>query len=164
MKIDTDADEVLGDRNRLRQIIDNLFTNAVKFTPKGGEINVTLERSSGGDKLKLSVEDNGIGINPDILPHVFDRFSQGDGGSKRKYGGLGLGLAIVKHLVDLHDGKVSAHSDGDGKAHFLRSNCRSFRILRRNKTSLPRSMFRAFGKTNRSPENESCSSTTTATF
>lgn len=113
LKIATDADEVLGDKNRLRQIIDNIFTNAVKFTPEGGEINVSLDRD--GDKLKLSVEDNGIGISPDILPYVFDRFSQGDGGSKRRYGGLGLGLAIVKHLVDLHDGKVSAHSDGDGK-------------------------------------------------
>lgn len=115
LKIDTDADEVFGDRYRLRQIIDNLLTNAVKFTPQDGEINVALERSGDGDKLKLSIEDNGIGINPEILPYVFDRFSQGDGGSKRKYGGLGLGLAIVKHLVSLHDGNVSAHSDGDGK-------------------------------------------------
>lgn len=113
LKIDTDADEVLGDKNRLRQILDNLFTNAVKFTPEGGEIIVDIIRD--GDKLKLSIEDNGIGINPEILPYVFDRFSQGDGGSKRKYGGLGLGLAIVKHLVDLHDGNVSAYSDGDGK-------------------------------------------------
>lgn len=113
LKIDTDTDEVLGDKNRLRQIIDNIFTNAVKFTPEGGEINVALKRA--GDKLKLSVEDDGIGISPDILPHIFDRFSQGDGGSKRKYGGLGLGLAIVKHLVSLHDGNISAHSDGDGK-------------------------------------------------
>lgn len=113
LKIDTDADEVFGDKNRLRQIIDNIFTNAVKFTPEGGEIIVDIIRD--GDKLKLSVEDNGIGINPEMLPYIFDRFSQGDGGSKRKYGGLGLGLAIVKHLVDLHDGNVSAYSDGDGK-------------------------------------------------
>lgn len=118
LKIETDTDEVLGDKNRLRQIIDNLLTNAVKFTPEGGEINVALERD--GSKLKLSIEDDGIGINPEILPHIFDRFSQGDGGSKRKYGGLGLGLAIVKHLVSLHDGNISAHSDGDGKgARFL---------------------------------------------
>lgn len=113
LKIDTDADEISGDKNRLQQIIDNLLTNAVKFTPEGGEINVALERA--GDNLKLSVADNGIGIADEMLPFIFDRFHQADGGSKRKYGGLGLGLTIVKSLVELHGATISVHSGGDGK-------------------------------------------------
>ena len=103
---------VKGDRDRLQQVIGNLLTNAVKFTPEGGTVTLTLE--STGDHVRLSVTDTGIGIPSQFLPYVFDRFRQADSSSTRAHGGLGLGLAIVRHLVQLHGGTVSASSDGDG--------------------------------------------------
>ncbi|MFN2484256.1 MAG: ATP-binding protein [Candidatus Limnocylindria bacterium] len=103
---------VRGDRNRLQQVMGNLLTNAVKFTPEGGTVSVSLER--GDDQIRLEVADTGIGIAADLLPYVFDRFRQADDASTRAHGGLGLGLSIVRHLVELHGGSVSAHSDGDG--------------------------------------------------
>ena len=101
---------VLGDPDRLQQVVWNLASNAVKFTPRGGRVEVTLRRSD--SHLLLMVRDTGKGIPPDFLPHVFERFRQADSTSTRKYGGLGLGLAIVRHLVELHGGTVQAESPG----------------------------------------------------
>jgi CheY-like chemotaxis protein len=101
---------VAGDTDRLQQIVWNLLSNAVKFTPPGGRIEVAVTRS-GGD-VEIAVSDSGVGISPEFLPHVFERFRQEDAGTKRRYGGLGLGLAIVRNLVELHGGSVAASSDG----------------------------------------------------
>ena len=103
---------VLGDGERLQQVVTNLLTNAVKFTPAGGR--VTVDVAGGGDSVRLTVADTGKGISADFLPHVFDRFSQAERGTTRAHGGLGLGLAIVRHLVELHGGTVRAASAGDG--------------------------------------------------
>ena len=110
--IDPLAGPVSGDPNRLQQIVWNLMTNAVKFTPRGGKIDVVLQRVD--SQLELSVSDSGIGIAPEFLPLVFDRFSQADSSTTRTQGGLGLGLSIVKQLVELHGGNVRTHSDGIG--------------------------------------------------
>jgi CheY-like chemotaxis protein/anti-sigma regulatory factor (Ser/Thr protein kinase) len=104
---------VLGDPDRLQQVVWNLLSNAIKFTPKGGRVQLALERVN--SHLELSVSDTGQGIEPEALPHVFDRFWQGDTGTGRRHGGLGLGLAIVRHLVESHGGEVRAHSDGPGQ-------------------------------------------------
>jgi signal transduction histidine kinase len=104
---------VMGDEQRLQQIISNLLTNAVKFTPEGGRIDVRLE-SAGGQMACLTVTDTGVGIGPDLLPHVFERFRQGDGSVTRQGNGLGLGLTIVRHVVELHRGAISATSGGPG--------------------------------------------------
>jgi len=103
---------VVADRVRMQQIIWNLLSNAIKFTPAGGR--VTIDVRVAGETLDLVVSDCGRGIDPDFLPHVFDRFRQGDSSSTRQHGGLGLGLAIVRHLVELHGGTVTAASDGEG--------------------------------------------------
>ena len=103
---------ISGDAERLQQVVWNLLSNAVKFTPKSGQVSVTLEPR--GSHLKLTVKDNGEGIEPDFLPYVFDRFSQADMSSTRRKGGLGLGLSIVRHLVEMHGGTISVHSDGKG--------------------------------------------------
>ena len=112
-KSESESVAVMGDTVRLQQVFTNLISNAVKFTPSGGEIVISIEERDGW--ARASVTDSGIGISPDFLPHVFDRFRQGDSSSKRRHGGLGLGLAIVKHLVELHHGKVSALSEGENK-------------------------------------------------
>jgi signal transduction histidine kinase/DNA-binding response OmpR family regulator len=101
---------VLGDPTRLQQVFWNLFSNAVKFTPKGGR--VFIHSSTSGSRVTVAVTDTGIGIKPELLPFIFDRFRQGDGSTTREHGGLGLGLAIVKHLVQLHGGTVDVDSDG----------------------------------------------------
>jgi CheY-like chemotaxis protein len=101
------------DPQRLQQIIWNLLTNAVKFTPQGGQIEVKIERDD--ETVQITVSDTGQGIEPDFLPFVFDRFRQADSTSTRAHGGLGLGLAIVRHLAELHGGSVRAESDGSGK-------------------------------------------------
>jgi signal transduction histidine kinase len=111
--LDPMARHTLGDANRLQQVVWNLLGNAIKFTPAGGHIQVTVERD--GDQLQLQVVDSGQGIPPDFLPYIFDRFSQADGTTTRKQGGLGLGLAIVRHLVELHGGTIKADSDGTGR-------------------------------------------------
>jgi CheY-like chemotaxis protein len=103
----------MGDRNRLQQIIWNLLTNAIKFTPKCGRIHVTTERVN--SHAEIAISDNGEGIAPEFLPQVFDRFRQADGSTTRRHGGLGLGLSIVKHLTELHGGEVRARSGGLGK-------------------------------------------------
>jgi signal transduction histidine kinase/FixJ family two-component response regulator len=104
---------VSGDPARLQQVIWNLLSNAVKFTPKGGRVDITLKQLE--TQTIVIVQDNGKGIGPELLPHVFDRFRQGDSSTTRAYGGLGLGLGIVRHLVELHGGAVSAESEGEGK-------------------------------------------------
>jgi PAS domain S-box-containing protein len=101
---------VYGDRERLQQIVWNLLSNGVKFTRKGGVVQVTLQRIN--SHVEIVVNDTGVGIRSDFLPHVFDRFRQADGSTTRNYGGLGLGLAIVRHLVELHGGTAWAESDG----------------------------------------------------
>jgi PAS domain S-box-containing protein len=105
-------DIVSADSNRLQQVVWNLLTNAIKFTPKGGQVQVLLQRAD--SHLELSVSDTGIGIPASYLPHVFDRFSQRDSSTTRSYGGLGLGLAICKQLVELHGGSIRAASQGEG--------------------------------------------------
>jgi PAS domain S-box-containing protein len=107
------SDFVLGDPSRLQQAIWNLLTNAIKFTPSGGTIWVTLERR--GAEMILTIEDTGEGIAPDFLGHVFERFRQADASPSRQHGGLGLGLSIVKQLVELHSGRVEAKSPGRGQ-------------------------------------------------
>jgi PAS domain S-box-containing protein len=105
--------EVIGDSDRLQQIVWNLLSNAIKFTPEEGKVEVRLE--SVGDEAQIEIIDNGIGIEPDFLPYVFDRFRQADSSTTRSYGGLGLGLAIVRHLVEQHGGKVDAENNpGEG--------------------------------------------------
>jgi signal transduction histidine kinase/DNA-binding response OmpR family regulator len=102
---------VLGDATRLQQIFWNLFTNAIKFTPKGGHVTITAERE--GSEIKIQVTDTGIGITANFLPYIFDRFRQADGSTTRAQGGLGLGLAIVRHLVEAHRGRVEVESPGE---------------------------------------------------
>jgi signal transduction histidine kinase len=106
-----DPHSVVGDPERLRQIVWNLLSNAVKFTPASGHVTLRLFRSGGGH-VGLEVTDTGRGIAPDFLPHVFERFRQADGSMTRRHGGLGLGLAIVRHLAELHGGRVHATSPG----------------------------------------------------
>lgn len=111
--LDTHMSSILGDPARLQQVIWNLLSNAIKFTPRGGRVQVRLERIN--SHIEISVSDSGEGIKEEFLPFVFDRFRQADGTSARRFGGLGLGLAIVRHLVELHGGTVQASSAGDGK-------------------------------------------------
>ncbi|HYB99901.1 MAG TPA: ATP-binding protein [Candidatus Limnocylindrales bacterium] len=111
--LDPNAACISGDAARLQQVAWNLLTNAIRFTPRGGRVQVFLERID--SHVELSVVDTGEGIAPDFLPHVFDRFRQADSSTTRRHGGLGLGLSIVRHLVELHGGTVRAHSAGLNK-------------------------------------------------
>jgi signal transduction histidine kinase/ActR/RegA family two-component response regulator len=104
---------MVGDADRLRQVTTNIIGNAVKFTPPGGRVRVQCSRA--GARLEVRVQDTGIGIAPELLPRIFDRYVQGSVSSSRQYGGLGLGLAIVKHLVELHGGQVAVRSEGVGR-------------------------------------------------
>jgi PAS domain S-box-containing protein len=104
---------VVGDAGRLQQLASNLLSNAVKFTPERGLVQVALLKN--GDRVQLVVKDNGLGISPEFLPHVFDRFTQADTTSARRAGGLGIGLALVRHIALLHGGQVRADSPGLGK-------------------------------------------------
>ena len=113
VQIDPVAGAFVGDAERLQQVVWNLVTNAVKFTPAGGRIRVRLRRTD--DAIELSVSDTGEGISPQFLPLVFEPFRQADGSNTRQHGGLGLGLAIVRHLVEAHGGKISAESTGKGQ-------------------------------------------------
>ena len=112
MVLDPLAGPIKGDPNRLQQCFWNLLTNAIKFTPRGGRVQVSLERVN--SHLEVCISDNGQGIRPEFLPHLFERFRQADSGTTRQHGGLGLGLSIVKHLVELHGGLVRAKSAGEG--------------------------------------------------
>ncbi|MEW5860569.1 MAG: ATP-binding protein [Cyanobacteriota bacterium] len=111
--LDTFVGSISGDPDRLQQIIWNLLTNAIKFTPQGGRVQVYLQ----GDRshVEISISDTGEGISAEFLPYVFDRFRQADNSITRPYAGLGLGLAIVRHLVELHGGTVRAESPGEGQ-------------------------------------------------
>jgi signal transduction histidine kinase len=104
---------VTGDVDRLQQVAWNLLSNALKFTPSGGRVLVQLRRTDG--QAELRVEDTGMGIEAELLPHVFERFRQGDSSTTRTHGGLGLGLALVRHLVEMHGGAVTATSAGRDK-------------------------------------------------
>jgi PAS domain S-box-containing protein len=109
----TTGNRVSGDPDRLQQVVWNLVSNAIKFTPSGGHIRVHLRSVNG--HAEVTIEDTGIGIHPEFLPHVFERFRQSDSSSTRAHGGLGLGLALVRHLVELHGGTVVAKSGGEGQ-------------------------------------------------
>jgi len=111
--LDRNAGVVSGDPERLQQVVWNLLSNAIKFTPRGGRIQVRLQHVN--SHVEITVSDTGQGINPQFLPHVFERFRQADSSSTRAHGGLGLGLAIVRHLVELHGGRVRAESPGEGQ-------------------------------------------------
>jgi signal transduction histidine kinase len=111
--LDPVAGPVSGDPARLQQVVWNLLSNAVKFTLKGGRVQVLLERVN--SHVEISVIDTGIGIRPEFLPHVFERFRQVDSSTTRRHGGLGLGLAIVKPLTELQGGSVRAKSPGEGQ-------------------------------------------------
>jgi two-component system, chemotaxis family, CheB/CheR fusion protein len=104
---------VRGDAMRLAQVVENLLTNAAKYTDAGGTIWLTVDRA--GDRARISVRDSGIGIEPELLPRIFELFVQDPRGRLRAQGGLGVGLPLVKHLVELHGGDVRAHSEGSGK-------------------------------------------------
>lgn len=111
--IDWKAGLISGDSDRLQQVVWNLLTNAIKFTPRDGCVRITLERRT--SHVHIGVSDTGQGISPEFLPYMFDLFRQGDSSITRSHGGLGLGLAIVRHLVEMHGGTVEAHSEGEGK-------------------------------------------------
>jgi signal transduction histidine kinase len=114
---------VCGDRSRLQQVFWNLLSNALKFTPRDGNVEVRIDRMD--SDVRIVVSDNGEGIGPDFLPYVFDRFAQATTNRKQGSAGLGLGLAIVRRFVELHGGAVHAQSDGKvGVLHSL-CNCRS---------------------------------------
>jgi CheY-like chemotaxis protein/anti-sigma regulatory factor (Ser/Thr protein kinase) len=111
--LDPQALGITGDPDRLQQVVWNLLINAVKFTPRDGRIQVRLRRVN--SHAEIVVSDSGQGVAPDVLPHVFERFQQGDSTSTRRHTGLGLGLALVRHLVELHGGTVEAASAGEGQ-------------------------------------------------
>ncbi len=112
LMLDPVATQVSGDPDRLRQVLWNLFSNGVKFTQRGGHVQIRLERVN--SHVEVTVADNGIGIPAEFLPHLFERFTQADSGVSRLHGGLGLGLAISRHLVELQGGRISAQSPGPG--------------------------------------------------
>lgn len=107
------SEQIDGDADRVQQIFWNLLSNAVKFTPEGG--NVWLNASHTDEEICVTIRDDGVGISPDFLPHLFNRFSQEDTSSTRDHSGLGLGLFLVRHLIELHGGRVNAESQGEGK-------------------------------------------------
>lgn len=110
---DSNVGQVSGDPNRLQQVIWNLLSNGIKFTPSGGKITIETKRLD--SEIEVTVTDTGIGIKEEFIPSAFKRFSQADSSSIRKFGGLGLGLAIVRHIIEMHGGTVSVHSDGENK-------------------------------------------------
>jgi signal transduction histidine kinase/ActR/RegA family two-component response regulator len=110
--VEEPAPFITGDSDRLQQVVWNLLTNAIKFTRKGGRVQLQLQQDD--SEIQIIVRDTGVGIDPEFLPYVFDRFRQADTGTTRKLGGLGLGLAVVRYLVEAHGGSVSAESPGVG--------------------------------------------------
>ena len=138
--LDKTASQVSGDAARLQQVVWNLFTNAVKFTPEGGRVEVRLEQVD--DYAEIIVSDSGQGINPQFLPFIFDRFRQADGSTTRKHGGLGLGLAIARHLIEMHGGTIKAHSDGidRGATFSVRLPLRTANRLSETETQSPSAM------------------------
>ena len=105
--------KILGDADKIKIVFENLLSNALKFTPSEGHINAALKAEN--DCLEIKITDSGRGIDPEFLPHIFDRFSQYDSSTTRKFGGLGLGLAVSEHIVKLHNGTIHARSEGEGK-------------------------------------------------
>ncbi len=118
LRFDAGAAAVHGDANRLHQVVLNLLTNAIKFTDAGGAVDVRVEPD--GDHVQIAVRDTGQGIDPELLPFVFDRFRQADSTSTRRQGGLGIGLALVKNLTELHGGTVAVESPGAGHGAIFR--------------------------------------------
>ena len=116
--VDPRAGPIAGDPERLQQVVWNLLSNAVKFTPKGGRVEVRLERVN--SHVEVVVSDTGIGIRPDFLRHVFERFRQADAGTTRSTGGLGLGLSIVRNIVEMHGGSVHVASEGTDRGSIFR--------------------------------------------
>jgi CheY-like chemotaxis protein len=112
-RLDPEAGAVVGDPGRLQQIFWNVLSNAIKFTPEKGRVRLELKQAGG--RVTVVVSDTGIGIEPEFLPHVFERFRQADGSTTRRYGGLGLGLALTRHLVELHGGTIRATSPGESQ-------------------------------------------------
>jgi CheY-like chemotaxis protein len=110
--LDPGLSPILADRLRVQQVVTNLLTNAIKFTPRGGQLTIAVDAA--GSFGRVRVTDTGIGIDADFLPHVFTRFSQRDRSITRKYGGLGLGLALVRHLVEVQGGTATVESPGPG--------------------------------------------------
>lgn len=139
--IEPDLVPITGDSARLQQVVWNLVSNAVKFTPPGGRVQVSVKRS--GTWVELTVRDDGAGITPEFLPHVFDRFRQADSSTTRRHGGLGLGLSIVKQLVELHGGSVTVTSAGENQgATFVmllpvRAEHEQYAELKANREPLP---------------------------
>ena len=133
--IDPEAAPVSGDPERLQQVLWNLLSNAVKFTKRGGKAQVRLERVN--SHLELTVSDTGIGISPEFLPYVFDRFRQADAGSTRERGGLGLGLSIARQLTEMHGGTIEASSEGLGQGATFRVKL-PVMIVHRLRDELPR--------------------------
>ena len=113
LRLDPSASAASCDSLRIQQVVWNLVSNAVKFTPKGGRVDVILSREK--SSFQIQVSDNGQGISPELLPLVFDRFRQGDSSTRRRFAGLGLGLSIAKYIVEAHGGTVEATSEGEGK-------------------------------------------------
>jgi PAS domain S-box-containing protein len=113
VRIEPELPAVMGDPDRLQQVLWNLLSNGIKFTPKGGRVTVTV--AGRNSEVMLTVADTGAGIKREFLPHVFERFRQAESSTNRGYGGLGLGLAIVRHLVELHGGSVAVQSEGEGQ-------------------------------------------------
>lgn len=113
VRLDPAASAASCDRARMQQVVWNLVSNAIKFTPQGGHVQVTLSREA--SSFQIEVTDTGQGISPELLPHVFDRFRQADSSMRRRFAGLGLGLSIVKYIVEAHGGTVEATSAGEGK-------------------------------------------------
>ena len=111
--LDPEVPPISGDPGRLQQVLWNILSNSVKFTPNGGRIKITLRNAD--RQAEILVRDNGAGIGKDVLPHIFERFRQADSSTSRAHGGLGLGLAIVRHLVEMHGGTVEAFSQGEGR-------------------------------------------------
>ena len=111
--IDDEPINIRGDATRLQQVVWNLISNAMRHTPRGGTVTVSLDRTD--DRIRIAVADTGQGIPQDFLPRLFNRFTQADGSATRRHGGLGLGLAIVRHLVEMHGGSVQADSPGEGQ-------------------------------------------------
>ena len=111
--IDADLRIISGDADRLQQVVWNLLSNAAKFTPSGGKVEVRMSHNT--THVQIDVSDTGPGIDPAFLPHMFERFRQADGSTTRTHGGLGLGLAIVRHLVELHGGVITAENRTDGQ-------------------------------------------------
>ena len=130
--LDSHAGPVAGDFERLQQVVWNLLSNAIKFTPKGGRVQVVLERVN--SHIEIRVSDTGRGVKPEFLPFIFDRFSQSEPSTTRTHGGLGMGLAISKAIMELHGGTITAHSEGEGKGSTFAI---SIPIMPVNKQQLP---------------------------